>query len=451
MPDFDCIIRGGSVVTGAGPRLLDIAVSGEKIAAVGPDIKGSSTESLDAAGLQVFPGVIDAHVHFNEPGRAEWEGIETGSRALAAGGGTVFVDMPLNAHPPTIDPDAFAQKLAAAQRSSVTDFALWGGLVPGNIKQMEPLADCGVVGFKAFLSNSGIEDFERADVRTLKEGMKKAAGLRLPVAVHAESEPMTSALAKQKMAANLTSVRDYLESRPMESELEAISVALELAGETGCALHIVHVSSGEGVRLIAEAKKFGVDVTCETCPHYLVLTDEDMERLGAIAKCAPPLRSRNAQDQLWEQLAAGRIDTIGSDHSPSPPEMKVDSNFFQVWGGISGVQHLLPLLLTAGGQRNFSLEAWSKMVSFNPAKRFRIEGNKGEIASGKDADFALVRLGESRIIQTGDLFYRHRQTPYAGRKLTAQVVRTIVRGRTIFNEGHFPTAAGGRFQRPKIL
>ena len=235
---------------------------------------------LNAAGLHIFPGLIDSHVHFNDPGRAHWEGIETGSRALAAGGGTMFFDMPLNSSPPTLDAASFDAKLAAAQNRSLTDFAFWGGLVPGNLDRLEELAERGVIGFKAFMSNSGIEDFPCVDDTTLREGMKRAAKLGKLVAVHAESEAITSKLAQQALAQNKTSIRDYLDSRPIHAELDAIQRAIQIAGETRCALHIVHVSSGDGVSLVADAHAQGVDVTCETCPHYLVLTEDDVVKLG---------------------------------------------------------------------------------------------------------------------------------------------------------------------------
>ncbi len=255
------------------------------------------SREIDAQDLTIFPGAIDAHVHFNEPGRAEWEGFATGSRAAAAGGTTTIFDMPLNAHPPTIDGPAFDAKRAAAEKNSLVDFGLWGGLVPGNLAQLETLRDRGVVGLKAFMCASGIEDFPAVDHATLRAGMQRAAELDLLVAVHAETNESIGA------PTDAGTVRDFLASRPIEIELSAIRAALDLAQETGCRLHIVHVSCGRGVALVAEARAQGVDVTCETCPHYLFLTDEDMVRLGAVAKCAPPLRARNEQDELWQRLA----------------------------------------------------------------------------------------------------------------------------------------------------
>ena len=448
MSTFDLILRSGTVVTPEGASVADIGISDGKIAALAPNLRGSSHEEVQAAGLHIFPGLIDAHVHFNEPGRTHWEGIATGSRALAAGGGTLFFDMPLNAHPPTCDAASFDLKLAAAQKNSATDFAFWGGLVPENLDRLEELAGCGVIGFKAFMSSSGIEDFSRADERTLREGMKRAAILRLPVAVHAESEALTGKLTAEKLAAGKTSIRDYLESRPVAAELEAIRRAIELAAETGCALHIVHVSSGEGVALVSAAKTAGVDVTCETCPHYLTLTGEDVEKIGALAKCAPPLRTAEIQNELWQRLAADEIDTVGSDHSPSPPEMKGGENFFKIWGGISGVQHTLPLLLDGACQRQISPAQIARVTSFNVAERFHLPSHKGRIAVGADADLAVIDLAHSFTVRAENLLYRHRQSPYVGRALTGWVVQTILRGRTISKDGRIVATNHGQLIKP---
>ncbi len=384
--------------------------------------------------------MIDAHVHFNDPGRADWEGWETGSRAAAAGGITTVFDMPLNAHPPTIDGPSFDEKKAAAERQSSVDFGLWGGLVPGNVEQLETLRDRGVVGLKAFMSNSGIDDFEAVDDATLRDGMKEAARLGLLVAVHAESEKITRELTAQARAKGGSSVRDYLDSRPVAAELDAIKRAVEIAGETGGRLHIVHVSSGRGVRLVAEARRAGVDVTCETCPHYLILTDDDMVALGAVAKCAPPLRP--AADQKELRASLGEVTTIGSDHSPSPPEMKARDNFFDVWGGISGCQHLLPLLC---GMNDLSSGEIIRLTSVDVARRFNLRG-KGGLEVGNDADFVLVDPAPAEITRDG-LYYRHKQTPYLGRRLP-RVVAVFLRGQSLFENGSFTTRPNGRFVRP---
>jgi allantoinase len=446
---FDIVIRGGTVVGLTEVRTADLGIAKGKIQMLRAGEPAQARDILDASGLHIFPGLIDSHVHFNEPGRANWEGFETGSRAFAAGGGTLFFDMPLNAHPPTIDGESFDLKLKAAEASSLVDFAFWGGLVPGNADRMEELAERGVVGFKAFMSNSGIEDFPRADNVTLREGMKRAAALKKIVAVHAESERITNDLAQKASAEARASVRDYLGSRPIHAELEAIESALELAGETGCSLHIVHVSCGAGIALIASARKAGVDVSCETCPHYLVLSEDDMEKIGALAKCAPPLRPKAAQDALWEYLKTDQIQTVGSDHSPAPPGMKTDKDFFKVWGGISGIQNTLPLLITEGHvNRDVALSLLTRLTSHNVVERFKLPPQKGTISDLGDADLALVDLNRTIEVRTDTLFYRHKQTPYAGRTLTGKVVQTILRGQTVFKNDAFPNKPAGQLVRP---
>jgi len=431
MPDFDLIIRSG----------YDIAIGDGKFAAVGENLRGSAREEIDATQLLVFPGVIDSHVHFNEPGRTEWEGFETGSRACAAGGTTTVFEMPLNAHPPTIDATNFDAKRTAAEANSLVDFGLWGGLVPGNLGELEGLRNRGVVGLKAFMCNSGIEDFPSVDLATLREGMRIAADLDLLVAAHAESQEITASLTTRYRTAGGTEISDYLASRPIEAELEAIQQAVDCAVETGCRLHIVHVSCGRGVELVSAARKNGVDVTCETCPHYLILTAADMERIGPLAKCAPPLRDADEQDELRDCIS--KVDTIGSDHSPSPPEMKRRENFFDVWGGISGCQHLLPLLLDASLPNNDI----ARLTSENVASRFRITV-KGGILEGKDADLSIVSPETEETITAHSLHYRHQQSPYVGRTLRNRVIRTILRGQTIYQDGKLGARRTGRLVRP---
>jgi allantoinase len=428
----DVVIRGGTVVLpGVLPVRADIAIEGERIAAIGPDLPGAG-EEVDARGMHVLPGVIDAHVHFNEPGRTHWEGWATGTRALAAGGATACLEMPLNAHPPTVDGAAFDAKVAAARASALVDFGLWGGLVPGNLDRLEELAARGAIGFKAFMCASGIEDCPAVDEDELAAGMERAAVLGLPVLVHAESPAALSPPAGPTW-------RDFVASRPVEAELRAIETALALAAQTGCSLHVVHVSSGRGVALVAEARERGVDATCETCPHYLVLTEDDLDALGTHAKCAPPLRPAAERDALWEHLAAGRIALVASDHSPAPPELK-RGDFAGAWGGIAGCQFLLSLLLDAG---RLAPQAVAALTSANVAERFRLP--KGRLEPGADADLALVDLTAVSVAEPLD---RHGLSPFAGRRLRGRVVRTLVRGSTVFHEGRIVAAPLGRLITP---
>jgi allantoinase len=451
MSDYDLIVRNGFVVTPEGVSPADVAVKDGVFAAVAPSIQGEATQEIDASGRYIFPGILDAHVHFNEPGRADWEGIATGSAALAAGGGTCFFDMPLNSEPPVLDAERLREKRAIAERQSCVDFALWGGLTPINLDRLAGLRDAGAIGLKAFMSASGIDSFRRVDERTLREGMKRAAKLGLLVAVHAEDEALAARHTAEQKAAGRTDAKAWLASRPVEVELAAIRTALDLAGETGCALHIVHVSSPESVALVTEARQQRVDVTAETCAHYLLLNDRDVARIGAAAKCAPPIRDEERRKALWAEVRARRIHTIGSDHSPAPEEMKTSPDFFQIWGGIAGVQHGYSLLFsaceTSAGQ---DLPVLAAALARNVAQRFRIDQRKGSIVPGHDADFTVMEYGAPHKISAEELWTRHRISAYVGRKTRARITDTYVRGHAILANGrltNFPQP--GKFIRPE--
>lgn len=445
---LDLLIKGAVVLTPQGEERLDIGVQDGQIVQLAAGLEVEATEVLEATGLHALPGVIDVHVHFNEPGRTDWEGLESGSAALAAGGGTLFGDMPLNSHPPLLIRKDFEKKRLAAEVKSKTDFALWGGLTPDNVERLPELADAGAMGFKAFMSNSGIPEFAKADDYTLYEGMRTAAKLGRVVAVHAESDGLTAGLAAHLQAKGQTSIQDYLQSRPVLAELEAIQRALLFAKETACKLHIVHISSGSGVAMALAAKAQGVDVSLETCPHYLAFTDADLEQMGAVLKCAPPLRNAIERDHLMQAFLEGQLDIVASDHSPAPPTLKQDPNFFALWGGIGGVQSTLAVLLREGWElRRLPLLAIARLLSQNPAQRFGL-AQKGCIALGYDADIVLLDLGQSYTLTEANLYTRHKLSPYLGQSFKGVVQRTLVRGRWVYAQGQFNPEARGRLVRP---
>jgi len=448
---LDLVVRGGRVVTPEGIHELELGIAGGKIVRVAPEVSEPRHATLEADGRYVFPGIIDAHVHFNEPGRAEWEGLAHGSLALAAGGGTCFFDMPLNSEPPVLHAAALREKRRLAEQLACTDFALWGGLVPGNLDQLAGLRDAGAIGLKAFMANSGIASFPRVDAKALYEGMRRAAKLGLLVAVHAEDDALATQHTLAQQAKGRHDAKAWLASRPVEVELAAIRQALEFAGETGCALHVVHVSSPEGIALITEARAQRVDVTAETCCHYLLLNDKDVAKLGAPAKCAPPIRDEKRRLGLWAELRAGHIHTVGSDHSPSPPEMKTSDDFFALWGGIAGVQHGFQLLMHAGAATvDRDLPLLAAVLARNVARRFRLDGQKGLLAEGRDADFSLVEFGDPQQITPDELWTRHRISPYLGRKTRVRVTHTYVRGCPIWADGRVASGAPqGQFMRPE--
>lgn len=445
---LDVVVTGGTIVSGGGVRRADIGIADGRIAAIADRLAGEAPRSLEADGLHVLPGAIDAHVHINEPGRTSWEGFRSGTSALAAGGATTFVEMPLNSRPPTTTVQAFEQKRVAAERSSRIDFGLWGGLVPGNIDEMPGLARGGAFGFKAFMCDSGNSDFPASDERVLREGMVQAKELGLPVAVHAESDELTRELASRARASGRTDVAAYLSTRPPEAEWQAIELALALAAETGCSLHIVHVSTGRGVALVAEARSAGVDATCETCPHYLVLTEEDFERLGNIAKCAPPLRPSASREELWAAIADRTLPMVASDHSPCPPSLK-DGDVMSSWGGIDGAQTTLALLLSEGHHlRGVPLELVAEIASAFPARRFGLAG-KGSVEIGNDADLALVALDDRHRLERDALLTRHRQSPFVGRPMHGRVLATVLRGELVHQHGLPTGPPRGRMRSPQ--
>lgn len=394
------IVRGGSVVTARGIDLADLWIEDGLIAEVGRDLDQQPDE-IDATGLHVFPGGIDSHVHFNEPGRTEWEDIAHGTAALLASGCAAFVDMPLNNLPVTTTVEALELKLAAMRHSARCDYGLWGGLVPGNLDQLGPMHEQGAMGFKAFMCPSGIAEFPACDEMTLREGMKRITDLDSILLVHAEDPSLLREPAGP-------TARDFFESRPVDAEVRAIDTCVELSRETGCRVHIVHVSTAAGAALL------GGNVSGETCPHYLLYTAEDLERLGGPGKCAPPLRGERMH----------LMPIIVSDHSPSTPDLKQGKDFREIWGGISGCQSTRQLLLAMG----IEPPTVAAVTATNIAERFRI-ARKGDIAPGFDADLWLVDLSHDDVVRAADLLYKNGFSAHEGSRIRGRTVQTLVRGK----------------------
>lgn len=429
---FDFILKGGTVVEPYQVTLCDIAVKEGKIVEIAPEIVSEGIPTVELEGKIVLPGAIDAHVHFNEPGNVEWEGIETGSRMLAAGGATLYFDMPLNSNPPTIDAPSLELKEKLSIEKSAIDFRFWGGLVPENISELESLAKGGVIGFKAFISNSGFEPFKSVDNLALLNGMKEISRLGKILALHAESDEMTELLVSEKITNGRLEPKDYCESRPIIAEVEAVQRALAYAEITGCALHFVHISSPEAVRIINEAKERGLDVTLETCAHYLLFNDEAFEEHGVYAKCAPPLRAPSVQREMLDLVVEGKIDFITSDHSPCAPELKdlTKRNFFEAWGGINGGQFTLLSVLEVANEKRIPLTKVAKLTAEAPAIRFGIEG-KGRIEVGYDADFAIVEE-KPYLVTKGTILAKHKNSLYENHKFPYEIVATYCKGKQVF-------------------
>ncbi len=448
MTVYDTVISGGTLITPQGRFRGDLGIAQGRIAALS-ESRLEGRERIDARGLHVLPGAVDLHVHFNEPGRGHWEGWAYGSRAALMGGVTTVVEMPLNAIPATVNRAALERKLEAARAGSAVDYALWGGLVDNNLADLSSLHHTGTVGFKAFMVDICDDSFKFAPEPILREGMRLAASMGALVAVHAEDSSRAWSRTHALINAGRTDLGAWLEARDPQTELNALHVALKLARDTGCALHVVHNSLPEGVELLARAKRAGGAVTLEVCPHHLLLTDEDFLRLGTEAKCAPPLRDRARLEGLWAQLAVGQVDCVASDHSPCPPEDKL-GGVWRAWGGISGIQTLLPLMLSEGLTRGLSLEHLVGLLCTRPAQIAGIAHRKGALALGLDADVVLVNLEREWTLQTAWLQSRHPHSPFVGKKVRGWLERTVLRGQTLMQGGVVrPDVQGGGCWLPR--
>lgn len=434
----DLVIKNGLVILDTGATKTDIAVKDGKIVKIGSNLEG--TDVIDAEGLVVSPGMVDAHVHITEPGgsyRDEWEGYKTGTAAAAKGGVTSFMEMPLNQIPATVDAETINIKFAAGEGKLQADVASFGGLVPFNLDGgIQELNDSGVAAYKAFMSTCGDRsidgDFQNVDDYSLYEGMRQIAETGKVLAIHAENAEICDRLGEIAYAEGKTDFVSYVNSRPVFTEVEPIQRAITFAEETGCRIHICHVATPKGIEVIKAARERGVDVTAETCTHYLYFTTDELDAIGPVVKCSPPIRDQEAQDGLWEQVMNGDIDFVTSDHSPCTADLKDHENVFDAWGGISGLQNNVDILYDEGVQkRGMSLERFAEIIAGKPADLFELDG-KGHIKEGYDADFVFINPNSPYTLEAEDLEYRNKISPYIGREIGAQVVRTILRGNTVY-------------------
>jgi len=427
-----------------GPAAILVEV--EQIrAVVGPDQIPAEAEVNDFGNAAILPGLVDSHVHINDPGRSEWEGFETATRAAAAGGYTLVVDMPLNCLPATTTVAALEAKRTAAQGRCWIDWAAWGGVVADNLEDIEGLAAAAVPGFKCFLIHPGIEGFTMVSESQLRAALPHVARTGLPLLVHAEVPGPIEAATQKLAAADWRRYSTYLQSRPDEAELAAIRLLLALCREYGFRLHIVHLATGLALDELQSARATGLPVSVETCPHYLHLTAETIPDGATLAKCAPPIRSHDNREKLWKGLRNRTIDLIVTDHSPCPPEMKrlEEGDFKTAWGGIASLSLALPLVWTDASRHGFTLEDVARWMAKEPAKLAGCP-RKGRIASGYDADFVVFDPEAEFTVTKERLHYRHWMSPYMGEKLRGVVKATYLRGTPVFVAGGFPGGPRGR-------
>ena len=409
----------------------------------------------------LMPGLVDTHVHINEPGRTDWEGFATATRAAAAGGVTTLIDMPLNSIPPTTTVEGFQTKLAVARDQCHVDVGFWGGVVPGNTSELAKLWDAGVVGFKCFLIHSGVDEFPNVNEEELHEAMPHLARMGAVLIVHAElpgpisrtgipacHEVDGTETGNKETDRNVcpTSYDTFLRSRPRAAENEAVALMIRLARETRAKVHIVHHSSADAIALLRKARAERLGITAETCPHYLHFAAEDIPDRATEFKCCPPIRERDNREQLWQALNEGVIDMIVSDHSPCPPELKCreEGDFMQAWGGISSLQLRLPVVWTEARQRGHTINDLANWLCAAPANLVGLGRNKGTISPGSDADFVIWNPDEELTVSAGMLQHRHKLTPYNGERLKGGVETTFLRGEKIYDRGEFKGKPVGR-------
>ena len=431
------VLRGSRVATPGGIRPAAVHFEGGRIASVRAfDDVSAGAELVEAADTLVFPGLVDTHVHVNEPGRADWEGFATATRAAAAGGVTAFLDMPLNSVPPTTTLDALARKRAAAEGCCAVDVGFLGGVVPGNAAELRGLHEAGVFAFKCFLCDSGVPEFAPVDDADLRKALAVLAELRALLMVHAELPRELERGAAAVAHADPRAYATWLASRPAEAEVAAVGWLVSLADETRVRIHVVHVSTPEAALLVAGARARGVPISAETCPHYRSFAAEDVPAGATGYKCAPPVRGAAARDGLWSALEGGAFEGVVSDHSPvSDSARESGGDFLRAWGGIASLQLRLPAVWTAARARGHGPERLVEWLCSGPARLAGLDGRKGAIAPGADADLVLWRPEEEFVVGERDLRHRHAATPWLGRRLAGVVEATWLRGELAFSRG----------------
>jgi allantoinase len=425
------------VITPEGIQKATVLIGDGRIADVVTEIPLNDIPVIDLGEKILMAGIVDPHVHINEPGRTEWEGFDTATKAAIAGGITTVVDMPLNSSPVTTTVPAFDQKLMAAQNKIHCNCGFWGGIIPGNEKDIQPLIDKGILGFKAFLTHSGIDEFPNVTEDDLRKVLPIISKSGLPVLVHCELTETFMDI--RHRGSDNRSYKEYLESRPKKWENDAIALMIRLCEEFNCKTHIVHLSSAESIEQIAMAKQKGLPLTAETGQHYLFFSAEDIPDGRCEYKCAPPIREKANNEKLWEALKDGIIDFVATDHSPAPAELKelASGNLVNAWGGISSLQFALPVLWTAARKNNCTPGDIAKWLCSQPSMLPGLHKSKGQIAKGFDADLVVWDPDKSFTVSKEMILHRHKITPYLDEQLYGVIEQTWLAGEKVFDEGKF--------------